>query len=310
MSEKEAFELDTKLCEVLSSLLPESVFLHSEELESEEILRLYARRLISQNFVKQGRSFGYARDGSWSIMLLEDDHIRLQSCEMGYRIPTMFDTLVPLLRNIEQHVDFAFDEKLGYLTSSLLNVGTGMRMSALLNLWGLKHTKNINPIMEYANNISYMIINFINDDSDCPLYYCFNYYSLGMSEQEMLTEFEEFLKRIWLMEEEAREKIFSNDEEALHYYLELQDITKYNSLSYEEMLSALCTIDVFEQRAIIDLGKKDSLRMLAFTYSEDMMTYDYQIDQEDGDHLRWREMIKILHRIRLKPILSRRGARI
>ncbi|URA09452.1 ATP--guanido phosphotransferase [Thermospira aquatica] len=269
MSEREAFELDDKLGTLLRELFPEALFFHTEDFESEELLRWYARRVISQNFIKQGRTFGFAKDGSWTMMLLEDDHLRLQSCEMGYRIPGMLERLILVLRQIEKYVDFAFDEEKGYLTSSLLNVGTGLRLSAMVNLWGLVSQKKIADLIEYANHMSYMVVNHIRDDSFAPLFYIFNYYSLGSSEQDMQHEFQRFLQHVWKLEQEARHETLSEEEERKICYLELKEVHEMEMLSYEEMVYYLCLLDVLIQQNILVFSERESLRRLIFTYSDD-----------------------------------------
>lgn len=300
MSEREAFELDEKLSDLFITVFPDIVLLHTENIESEELLRWYARRVISQNFIKQGRTFGFSRDGSWTLMLLEDDHIRLQSLEMGYRLPSMMEKLITIVREVEKHTDFAFDEKNGYLTSSLLNMGTGVRLSALVNLWGLVSQKKIAPLIEYANHMSYMIVNHINDDSSAPLFYFFNYYSLGLSEPDMLDEFQRFLQQIWSMEQQARAEILADEEEKKTCYMELSEVKNLGTLSYEDMVYYLCLIDVLAEQNILQLLEKENLRKLVFTYSDEAIAYDYQLDQEEGNYLRWQELNSMLRRIHLK----------
>lgn len=300
MSEREAFELDERLTAILRDLFPQAVFFHTEEFESDELLRWFARRVISQNFVRQGRTFGFAPDGAWTIMLLEDDHIRLQACEMGYRIPGMVERLIPLIRELEKHVDFAFDEQMGYLTSSLLNVGTGLRLSAIVNLWGLLNQKRLASLIEYANHISYMVVNFVQDNSHAPLFYIFNYYSLGLSEKEMQDEFQTFLQHIWTLEQNARKELLSNEEERRRCYMELSDVKNVDSLSYEDMVYYLGLVDVMIQQNILDLAQQEEMRRLIFAYSDEVMAYEYQIDKEEGAHLRWKEVNTWLRRIHLK----------
>ncbi|MCX7882753.1 MAG: hypothetical protein N2314_05990 [Brevinematales bacterium] len=300
MSEREAFELDEALTDLLQKLFPDVVFLHTEGLDSEELLRWYARRVISQNFVKQGRTFGFSPDGSWTVMLLEDDHIRLQSCEMGYRVPQMMERLVPLLRTMEKHIDFAFDEEKGYLTASLLNVGTGLRLSAILNLWGLVSQKKIQSLIEYANQMSYMVVNFVHEESASPLFYLFNYYSLGLSEQEMVDEFQRFVQQVVTMELAVRQRIFSDEEESRLCYMELSEVREFDALSYEDMVYYLALVDVLAQQNILDLPQQEEIRKLIFAYSDEAIAYEYQLDQQEGNHLRWREVNTWLRRIHLK----------
>lgn len=300
MSEREAFELDDVLTELLRKLFPEAVFLHTEGFDSEELLRWYARRVISQNFVRQGRTFGFSPDGAWTLMLLEDDHIRLQACDMGYRIPFMMERLVPVLRKMEKHIDFAFDEEKGYLTASLLNVGTGLRFSVILNLWGLVSLKRIQPLVEYANQMSYMVVNFVHDESSSPLFYVFNYYSLGLSEQEMQEEFQRFVQHIVSLELAAREEILQDEEERRLCYMELGEVREFDALSYEDMVYYLGLVDMLAQQNILDLPQQEEMRRLIFTYSDEAIAYEYQLDQEEGNHLRWREVNTWLRRVHLK----------
>ena len=113
---------------------------------------LIEKQLISRNFIQnpQHRVVFITADRATSIMVNEEDHLRIQCMAPGLDLDTPFARASHIDDMVESQVDIAFDEKMGYLTSCPTNLGTGLRASVLLHLPGLVFTRNIQSIMNIS----------------------------------------------------------------------------------------------------------------------------------------------------------------
>ena len=128
-------------------------FIKMSELSPKQCVSLVEKRLVSPEFVSdpQGRALLLSKDESISIMINEEDHIRLQVITDGLSLEQAYDTADKLDTLLDENLEFAFSEKLGYLTQCPTNLGTGMRASVMLHLPALEKSKAINRI---AGNLS------------------------------------------------------------------------------------------------------------------------------------------------------------
>src|SRR5260370_2067863 len=110
-----------------------------QDLSSLEKQVLVERHLISGEHADKGAgsAVGMNRKPTLSVMINEEDHLRMQSIRSGLQLKQAFELVDKLDSALESSLEFAFDPRLGYLTACPTNVGTGMRASAMLHLPGL-----------------------------------------------------------------------------------------------------------------------------------------------------------------------------
>ena len=97
---------------------------------------LVERHLISKQFADESSPRGVAitSDETISIMVNEEDHLRIQSMVSGFGLQDAFGSIDEFDRQLAESMDFAFDERWGYLTACPTNVGCGIRLSVMLHL--------------------------------------------------------------------------------------------------------------------------------------------------------------------------------
>src|SRR5207249_1279291 len=88
-----------------------------------------------------------------SIMVNEEDHLRMQALRPGLQLKNVFKTIDKVDSALETRLDYAFHPQLGYLTACPTNVGTGMRASAMVHLPGLVLIDQINQIVQSVNKV-------------------------------------------------------------------------------------------------------------------------------------------------------------
>ena len=111
---------------------------------------LVERHLISREHAAKSSGSGLVlnREESFCVMINEEDHLRMQALRPGLQLRQAWGAIDHLDSELEKNLDYAFDSELGYLTACPTNLGTGIRVSAMLHLPGLVLGEQINPIIQ------------------------------------------------------------------------------------------------------------------------------------------------------------------
>src|SRR5260370_14340213 len=135
---------------------------HLNELSAVEKQVLVERHLISREHAAKGMGSAVVINPTQtlSIMVNEEDHLRMQAISSGLDLQKTFRAIDNIDSALEAHLDFAFDPKLGYLTACPTNVGTGIRASAMVHLPGLVLSEQINQVINSVNKIGLAVRGF------------------------------------------------------------------------------------------------------------------------------------------------------
>lgn len=169
---------------------------------------LVEKHLISPEHSKddhQHRGLAVNEDGSISIMINEEDHLRIQCFAPGLNLQELWQRATLLDDQIESYFDYAFDEKLGYLTCCPTNLGNGMRASVMMHLPGLALTKRLS-ILDQLGNFGMTVRGIFGEGSQSlgDLYQISNQSTIGQSEQDILTNLKSVTQQIIKEERNAR----------------------------------------------------------------------------------------------------------
>jgi len=149
-------------------------------------------------------------DERQSVMVNEEDHLRMQSIRSGLALTEAAAALNAIDDEIEAGLDYAFHPRFGYLTCCPTNVGTGIRFSVMLHLVGLKLTGEIDKVKHAAVDMSLAVRGFHGEGSDAAgdLYQLSNQTTLGKSESVLLHEMErDIVPRVIDYERHARKEL-------------------------------------------------------------------------------------------------------
>lgn len=153
-----------------------------------------------------------------SIMINEEDHIRLQAMKSGLALGACLSEANEFDDRIEDGIDYAYHPRFGYLTACPTNVGTGLRLSVMLHLPGLKMTGEIEKVRRAARDMGLAVRGFYGEGSESPgeFYQVSNQTTLGKSDDMILREMEQdIIPKIVGYERTARQSIVSNRRELL-----------------------------------------------------------------------------------------------
>ncbi len=189
------------------------LWLELTELRPIERRLLVERHLISDQHAKGDAPRAVAidqPDEQLSLMVNEEDHLRLQVIAPGLQLRETFDRIDATDDRLEARLDFAFSPRFGYLTACPTNVGTGIRVSVMLHLPALKMTREIEKVRRAAKAMSLAVRGFHGEGSEAvgDFYQLSNQTTLGRSEREILDQFERnIIPEIIRYERSARRRL-------------------------------------------------------------------------------------------------------
>lgn len=165
------------------------------ETDSLDRLWLVERHLISRELaVGSGdRGVAYGPKEVLSIMVNEEDHLRMQLLAPGKQLGELVERINAVDDTVETKIDYAFSPRWGYLTACPTNVGTGIRLSVMMHLPALKLTNEIERVRRAAKDLHLAVRGYYGEGSESAgdFYQISNQVTLGRSEAELLREFQE-----------------------------------------------------------------------------------------------------------------------
>lgn len=186
-------------------------FIRISDLNPRQAVSLVERRLVSPEFISEseGRALLLSKDESISIMLNEEDHIRLQVIKNGLSLEETYAEADRLDTLLDENLSFAFDEKLGYLTQCPTNLGTGMRASVMLHLPALEKSRAISRIAGNLSKLGLTIRGAHGEGTEPQgaLYQLSNQVTLGISEKAAIENLKNITAQLVAQEEQARQRL-------------------------------------------------------------------------------------------------------
>lgn len=226
---------------------------------------LVERHLISRQHAAGEGSRGVSISASetQAVMINEEDHLRLQVLAGGMRLPALWQSVNELDDALSANLAFAFDRQLGFLTACPTNVGTGIRVSVMLHLPGLKWTREIERVERAAKDLRLAVRGLFGEGTEVvgDLYQISNQTTLGQSEEDIIRSYAEtIVPRIVEYEYAARKSLAANsayqlDDRIWRAYGTLGNARCISSEETQSHLSAL--------RAGVAMGRFKALDMAA-----------------------------------------------
>src|SRR5437660_1846063 len=169
---------------------------------------LVERHLISREHAAKSAGSGLVlnREESLCVMINEEDHLRMQALRPGLQLKQAWGAIDQVDSKLEKKLDYAFSPELGYLTACPTNLGTGIRVSAMLHLPGLALAEQINQIIQAVNKLGLAVRGLYGEGTEAlgNVFQVSNQMTLGESESEIVERLEKVLAQIIEHEENAR----------------------------------------------------------------------------------------------------------
>src|SRR6201997_2792520 len=314
-AKKEERSLILELIRSHVEVLPEMQESFSESLQELSALDrqvLVERHLISREHAAKGTGSAVVvnRRQTLSIMINEEDHLRMQSIRSGLQLKQAFKLVDKIDSALESKLDFAFDPRLGYLTACPTNVGTGMRASAMLHLPGLVLSELINQVIQAVSKIGLAVRGLYGEGTEAMgnLFQISNQTTLGEKEDEIISRLNKVIETIIEKEQDARQVLIQKrrntlwDQSGRAYGV----LTFAHAMTSKEALNLLSIIKLG-----IDLGVFPEDKRLAIdelfidTQPAHLQRSSQQkLSAEERDHLR-AQIIRTRLKVLPKPDISK-----
>jgi protein arginine kinase len=190
-----------------------------QELTALEKQVLVERHLISREHALRGVGSAVVmnRRQNLSIMINEEDHLRMQALRSGLQLRAAYKAINKVDTELEECLDFAFDSTLGYLTACPSNVGTGMRASAMLHVPGLVLSEQINQVIQAVNKIGLAVRGLYGEGTEAlgNLFQISNQTTLGEKEEDIVDRLQKVILQIIEHEQNARQTLIQRRSKTL-----------------------------------------------------------------------------------------------
>lgn len=216
---------------------------------------LVERHLISREHAAKNVGSGLVvnRQETFCVMINEEDHLRMQALRPGFQIQEAWQAIDKLDSALEKKLDYAFDDELGYLTACPTNLGTGIRVSAMLHLPGLVLAEQINPIIQSVNKLGLAVRGLYGEGTEAlgNVFQVSNQMTLGESELAIVERLEKVLSQIIEHEENARQTLIEKRPKVVfnHIGRAYGILANAHSISSKETMNLLSLL-----RLGVDLG--------------------------------------------------------
>lgn len=238
----------------LPALQPE-IDVGMDEIDELDKQILLERHLISREQAEKGTGSGLIirTDEAVSVMVNEEDHLRIQVLIGGLDLQGAWRRINDLDSQIEQVTQYAFSAKLGYLTSCPTNVGTGMRASVMMHLPGLMLMEEVNPIIKGLGKIGLTVRGLWGEGTEATgnMFQISNQMTLGEKEEDIVRNIEQIALEIVEHEKNARVRLIEKKE----LYLQDHIGRAYGILTHAHLLTTKEALDLLSDlRLGVDLG--------------------------------------------------------
>lgn len=230
-------EIKDSILKSNSTLAADFSYIELDQVSHSQKLSMAEEHLISPQMLDgNGKSVLINKDKTMSIMLMEEDHIRLQIIKSGLALDEAYETANRVDDVIEESLTYAFDENFGYLTACPTNAGTGLRASVMMHLPALTMTKNMNRVINASTGLGIEIRGLYGEGTSAEgnLYQISNRLTLGLSEAEILEKLKGVVKQIVESEQKARALLLENSKAPLEDRL----FRSYGILKYARSISS------------------------------------------------------------------------
>lgn len=197
------------------------------------------------NTYKKG-ALAVSKDKKISIMINEEDHIRIQCIEKGLELEKAFEMADRIDDRLEENLEYAFDEKLGYLTSCVTNVGTGLRASVMVHLPALRKIGELKKMIQTLSKIGLTVRGAYGEGSEAlgNMFQISNQITLGVNEREIIKAVNNIIVQLVEKEKRARQLLIEKDPLLVEdkAYRSFGILKNARLLSYKESMTLLSDV--------------------------------------------------------------------
>lgn len=232
-------------------------FIDMSELNPSETVSLAEKHLISPEFASDtaGRSLLLSKDEDISIMVCEEDHIRIQTVYPGLSLEEAFESALKIDEALENEMVFAFDENLGYLTQCPTNIGTALRASVMLHLPALSKKGAMQRLSTTVAKLGLTLRGSYGEGSEISgdIYQLSNQVTLGISEEAAIKNLNSIAIQIITQEKQARAILIKDEDYLDKIYRACGILRSAYKLTSKELMNLISYVRVGVSEGVLDI---------------------------------------------------------
>ena len=249
-----------------ASMKKEYDYIELEKADRIDLMSLAETNKISPQFVsaKDGALI-LSKDGAVSIMINEEDHLRIQVIMPGLALNEAYEKAVLIEKLLNEKLQFAYSDKFGYLTACPTNLGTGMRASLMLHLPAISEAGAVNGLITEADKAGVLVRGANGEGSRAQgaLFQLSNRATLGVTDKEIIKRITDVASQIAKQEEKLLDRLYKTQSVVMEDKIMRAYGTLKNArlLSAEEFISlySLARMGVYLKLASADTATLDKL---------------------------------------------------
>lgn len=256
MNEKQKEELKERVKNAISDsntpFANSLKYIDMSAIPENEIMAMVERHVISPEFANHGKNGAIilSDDESISIMIGEEDHIRIQVLLAGLQLEKAYDIAERIDSLLYSKLNFAFDSELGFLTECPTNLGTGLRASVMLHLPVCESKGEIQQLSETVSKIGFTVRGMYGEGSksEAGLYQVSNQITLGLSEKNAIDNLKIITNQLIEKEKSSRNNLD---------ILSVEDLSHraFGTLKYARIIDSKETMNLLSTIKLgIDMG--------------------------------------------------------
>jgi len=238
--------------------LGEFDFIDMGEISDIRAGELVEKHLISPEFAEKRSDGGLllGKDGITSIMINEEDHLRIQVIMPGFCVDEAFAKAKELEEKLDNALHFAYNDELGYLTHCPSNIGTAMRASVMVHLPALTESGSVGRLPSYLAQYGLTVRGLYGEGSRAggAIYQISNQVSLGVTEEEITDRLKKVIEKVMESEEQIRKKLFSDVRIEDRVYRAVGTLSYARMLTSDEAMSLLSDLRFGIEAELTDIS--------------------------------------------------------
>lgn len=275
-----------RVIETVGSVLHDYEEIKMSTISEQQRLMLVAKHLMSKELLNNDGGAVYINDDeSESIMINEEDHIRIQVLGKDLSLQKLYTRAQDIDKRLDEKLMIAFDEHYGYLTTCPTNIGTGLRASVMLHLPGLSIMNRMNRIAQAINRFGFTIRGIYGEGTQAlgHIYQVSNQLTLGKDEVSIIDDLQQVVEQIIEEELNMRKRMNNYDHiETIDRIYRSLGILKYSrKISVEEASLRLSEVKLGIDMGILDIPFRFNELMVAIQAPFLNTVYDTQVTVEE-----------------------------
>src|SRR5438874_3014543 len=295
--------------------LPQMAGAFSESMDNLSVMEkqiLVERHLISREHQAKGVGSGLVlnQEETLCVMINEEDHLRMQALRPGLQLRSAWLAIDQADTALERRLDYAYSNEMGYLTACPTNIGTGIRVSAMLHLPALVLSEQINQIIQAVNKLGLAVRGLYGEGTEAlgNVFQVSNQMTLGEAETDIVERLNKVLTQLIEHEENAGAMLLEKKPKSVYNHIG----RAYGVLANAHSISSKETMNLLSlMRLGVDLGLFTDLErwlvaelVIVTQLSHLQKQFSEKLSAEERDLLRadmLRERLRSVSRPRTKP---------